>query len=82
MLLSDVEPGPIVVARISERLELDDDALNLIARARWIPGSEAPVHGRDALVNTPITTAVGEQVVPVAVARMMDVVPALVTSTA
>ena len=77
VVLADARPGPVVVARISERLELDDEALTLIARARLIPGSEATVVTRDAAGNVHLTTATGEQVVPIAVARMMEVVPAL-----
>jgi DtxR family Mn-dependent transcriptional regulator len=77
VVLADAMPGPVVVARISERLELDDEALTLIARARLIPGSEATVVARDTAGNVHLTTATGEQVVPIAVARMMEVVPAL-----
>ena len=77
LLLTEAAPGPVVVARISERLELDDDALTLIALGKLIPGSDATVDGRDALGNVAMTTAAGEQIVPVAVARLMEVVPAL-----
>jgi DtxR family Mn-dependent transcriptional regulator len=75
MLLSEAGEGSVVVSRISERLEMDDDALTLIAEARLIPGSEAMVVGRDALGNVSVKTEAGDQVVPAAVARMMDVVP-------
>jgi hypothetical protein len=75
-LLSEAVAGSVVVKRISERLELDDDALALIAKARLTPGSEATVVGRDAAGNVSLTTGSGDQVVPVAVARLMDVVPA------
>ncbi len=75
VLLSDAVAGPVVVKRISERLELDDDALTLIAKARLTPGSDATVVGRDAAGNVRLTTGAGDQVVPVAVARLMDVVP-------
>ena len=34
-------PGPVEVARISEKIELDDDALNLLADAQLIPGHRA-----------------------------------------
>ena len=68
VLLSEAVPGPVVVARISERLELDDDALRLIAHGRLIPGSDATVVGRDAIGNVTLSTAAGDQVVPVAVA--------------
>jgi DtxR family Mn-dependent transcriptional regulator len=77
VLLSEVPPGAVVVARISERLELDDDALALIAGGGLIPGSAATVVGRDALGNVRMTTEAGGLVVPIAVARLMDVVPAL-----
>jgi DtxR family Mn-dependent transcriptional regulator len=75
VVLSDAGVGTVVVSRISERLELDDDALRLIATARLIPGSEATVSGRDALGNVQVVTGAGEQTVPVAVARMMEVIP-------
>jgi DtxR family transcriptional regulator, Mn-dependent transcriptional regulator len=77
VLLSEAALGAVAVARISERLELDDEALTLIARARLTPGAEATVLGRDALGNVRLTTGAGEQVVPVAVARLMDVIPAV-----
>jgi DtxR family Mn-dependent transcriptional regulator len=80
VILSDAGVGRVVVSRISERLELDDEALKLIAWARLIPGSEATVTGRDALGNVLMTTESGEQVVPVAVARMMEVEPAVAAS--
>jgi DtxR family Mn-dependent transcriptional regulator len=75
VLLSDAHAGAVVVSRISERLELDDDALRLIAEAQLIPGSRATVTGRDPVGNVRLATGAGEQVVPVAVARMMEVVP-------
>jgi DtxR family Mn-dependent transcriptional regulator len=75
VLLSEAEAGPVRVKRISERLELDDDALTLIARARLTPGSEATVVGRDPAGNVALATTAGDHVVPVAVARLMDVVP-------
>jgi len=77
VLLSEAAPGAVVVARISERLELDDDVLALIASGGLIPGSAATVVGRDALGNVRMTTEAGGLVVPIAVARLMDVVPAL-----
>jgi DtxR family Mn-dependent transcriptional regulator len=76
VVLADATIGPVVVARISERLELDDDALSFIAGARLIPGSEAVVVGRDAAGNVEVATGAGEHVVPVGIARMMEVVPA------
>jgi DtxR family Mn-dependent transcriptional regulator len=76
VVLSEALEGAVVVSRISERLELDDDALRLIASAHLTPGSHAIIAGRDALGNVRATTDAGEHVVPVAVARLMEVVPA------
>lgn len=70
--LLDAEPGRITVTRISEKLELDDSGLGLVARARLIPGATATVIQRDAegvLVRTPA----GEHTVPTAVAEQMFV---------
>ena len=38
----------VTVTRVSERLEMSNDALLLIAEARLIPGSAASVLERDA----------------------------------
>jgi DtxR family Mn-dependent transcriptional regulator len=76
VVLSEAPEGLVVVSRISERLELDDDALRLIASARLTPGSSATIAGRDATGNVTLRTDAGERVVPVAVARLMEVVPA------
>ena len=43
VLLSEAKPGPITVARISEKLELSDEGLRLVARARMIPGAAATI---------------------------------------
>src|SRR4051794_15219666 len=53
--LVDSAPGPVTVKRISEKLELDDESLKLIARAELIPGSPATVverSGTGVLVKT------------------------------
>jgi DtxR family Mn-dependent transcriptional regulator len=73
--LTQAEPGPITVQRISERLEIDDDAMTLIARAGLIPGRSATVvrADGDAIV---VKSEVGEQRVPADVAKMMWVAPA------
>jgi hypothetical protein len=39
---------PIVVTRVSERLEMSDSALSLIATAHLLPGNDATVVARDA----------------------------------
>lgn len=68
--LSDAPPGPVTVTRISEQLELDDDALVFLARARLIPGCAATVVGTDNTGVT-VTTPAGAQVVPTQVAERM-----------
>lgn len=70
--LSDAATGPVTVARISEKLELDDDALRLLARADLIPGSEAVVLGTGPAGVT-VKTGAGEHVVPSPLARLMFV---------
>jgi DtxR family Mn-dependent transcriptional regulator len=70
--LADADPGRITVTRISEKLELDDSGLRLVARARLIPGASATVVGQSAggvLVRTPA----GEHTVPPSVAEQMYV---------
>jgi DtxR family Mn-dependent transcriptional regulator len=61
------EPGKVTVARISEKLELSDDGLQLVAVARLVPGASATViaSGDDGVK---VKTATGEHVVPTAVA--------------
>jgi DtxR family Mn-dependent transcriptional regulator len=73
--LVDAEPGAVVVARISEKLELDKDALALLASSDLIPGRDAQVtgHGADGIT---VTTTTGAHTVPERVARLMWVTPA------
>jgi len=72
--LATVAPGPFTVTRISEKLELDDDALALIADARLIPGSPATMtkSGPDGIV---VETDAGETTVPTEIAALMFVSP-------
>ena len=74
--LTDSPPGPVVVARISEKLELDKDALSLIAGASLIPGNDAVVLAA-APGGVRVKTSMGEHTVPDAVARLMWVTPAV-----
>ncbi len=73
--LAVAAPGPAVVARISEELELDDDALAFVAGAGLIPGSTASVTGRDGDVVV-VETAAGTQRVPADVAALLFVAAA------
>ena len=70
--LAQTEPGAVVVRRVSERLEMSDDALELIARAQLIPGSDATVVGREGN-DVKVKTATGEHIVPARVADSLYV---------
>lgn len=72
--LAHAEHGSVTVARISEKLEMNDDALALIAAARLIPGASATVveHGEGTVR---VRTVTGEHDVPASVADQMYVSP-------
>jgi DtxR family Mn-dependent transcriptional regulator len=70
--LAAAEPGTVTVARITERLELDDDGLALVARARLMPGCSATVVARDG-EGVQVRTATGEHRVPSLVAQQLHV---------
>jgi len=70
--LEQAEAGPVTVARVSERLELSDDALQMIANARLIPGANAVVLGRDG-DGVRVKTTTGEHVLPDSVAGQLFV---------
>jgi DtxR family transcriptional regulator, iron-dependent repressor len=70
--LADAAPGPVTVARISEKLELSDAGLRLVAAARLIPGARAEIVGR-APGGVQVRTAAGDTMVPDAVAEQMYV---------
>ena len=66
------EPGPVRVQRISEKLELDDDAIRFLARAQLIPGRDATVLGRDG-AGVRVRSDAGEQVIPPKLAALVYV---------
>jgi DtxR family Mn-dependent transcriptional regulator len=68
--LADSATGPVTILRISEKLELDDEALTLLADAHLIPGLEAVVVGA-APDGISVKTDTGEHVVPPKVAAAM-----------
>jgi len=68
--LDRADPGPVTIARVSEKIELDDAALQLLATARLIPGSKAVIVGRDS-DGVRAATGSGEQLVPPNVAQRM-----------
>ena len=70
--LADAQPGPVTVSRISEKLELSDSGLQLVANARLIPGAHAEVVGRGP-EGVQVRTAVGDTTVPDDIAEQMYV---------
>jgi DtxR family transcriptional regulator, Mn-dependent transcriptional regulator len=70
--LAKAEPGRVTIARISEKLELNDDGLSLLARARLIPGASATIVERKN-GEVRMKTAAGEHTVPAEVAEQMYV---------
>jgi DtxR family Mn-dependent transcriptional regulator len=70
--LSEAVPGGMVVSRISEKMELDDEALRLLASLRLVPGSHGIVvrHGDDGTV---VKTDTGEHTLPPRIAALMYV---------
>ncbi|MET0421281.1 MAG: metal-dependent transcriptional regulator [Acidimicrobiia bacterium] len=73
--LSQFGVGPIVVRRISEKVEIDEDAITFLAQAKLIPGSNATVvsMGPDGVR---VESEAGEHLVPNSVAALMYVVAA------
>jgi DtxR family Mn-dependent transcriptional regulator len=69
MALTQAEPGRVRVTRISEKIELDDDALAFLAAALLIPGATASVVRTDP-GGVVIESDVGERTVPMDVARL------------
>jgi DtxR family Mn-dependent transcriptional regulator len=72
-LLTQTNPGHVVVRRISEKVELDDEAIAFLAGAQLIPGSKAVV-GASTADGVSVTSDPGEHLVPKKLAGMMWVV--------
>jgi DtxR family Mn-dependent transcriptional regulator len=70
--LTNALPGRATVSRISEKLELDDDALAYVAHASLLPGSPVSVVGRDGDVVV-LESDAGEQRVPHELADLLFV---------
>jgi len=65
--LAQAPTGPVTVRRVSERLETDDDGLQIISAARLLPGSDATIIDRhDGAVT--VKTESGEHEIPGSVA--------------
>jgi DtxR family Mn-dependent transcriptional regulator len=68
--LADSEPGQITIARISEKLELDDAGLHLVAAARLTPGATGTVVDHSS-AGVRVRTPTGEHTVPPVVAEQI-----------
>ena len=73
--LNQMAPGPVVVRRISEKVEIDDDAIAFLAGAELIPGSNAVVIATNA-DGVQVKSATGDQIVPQKLAMMIYAIPA------
>lgn len=70
--LAEAGLGPVTVARISEKLELSDAGLQLVAAAHLIPGSRAEVVGSGP-EGVQVRTDAGDTTVPAEIAQQMYV---------
>jgi DtxR family transcriptional regulator, Mn-dependent transcriptional regulator len=73
--LTQLQPGPVIVRRISEKVEIDDDAIAFLAGAELIPGSNAVVVSTNT-EGVQVTSATGEQTVPRKLAQLIYAIPA------
>jgi DtxR family Mn-dependent transcriptional regulator len=72
--LAHAQPGKFTVSRISEKLELSDEGLHMVASARLMPGASATLVGPDDDGGgVRVKTATGEHTVPDAVAEQLYV---------
>jgi DtxR family Mn-dependent transcriptional regulator len=78
--LSQSPPGPFVVRRISEKIEIDDRALAFLAEARLTPGASAEVLESDP-EGVVVLSDAGKQRVPKDVAQLMWVYRPAATRT-
>jgi DtxR family transcriptional regulator, Mn-dependent transcriptional regulator len=72
--LTQADPGRVRVARISEKIELDDDALAFLASASLVPGATASVVRTDA-GGVVVESDAGQRTVPTDLARLTFVTP-------
>jgi len=70
--LAEAEPGPAVVARVSERIEHSGDAMRFVADASLMPECDVTVIRHDT-GGVQVKTASGEHVVPDDIARFLFV---------
>jgi DtxR family Mn-dependent transcriptional regulator len=75
MPLTQLQPGPVIVRRISEKAEIDDDAIAFLAGAELIPGSNAVLISTNT-EGVQVSSAAGEQTVPRKLAQLIYAIPA------
>ncbi len=73
--LTQMQPGPVVVRRISEKVEIDDDAIAFLVEADLKPGSNAVVVGSSS-DGVQVKSAQGDQTVPRKLAQLIYAIPA------
>jgi DtxR family transcriptional regulator, Mn-dependent transcriptional regulator len=73
--LTQMQPGPVVVRRISEKVEIDEDAIAFLAGAELTPGSNAVVVGTST-DGVQVKSATGDQTLPRKLAQLVYAVPA------
>lgn len=73
--LASSAPGRVLVQRISEKVEIDDDAIAFLARAQLIPGRDATVVGSEN-GGIRVQSDAGDQLVPRDLAQLVYVSPA------
>jgi DtxR family Mn-dependent transcriptional regulator len=73
--LTQMQPGPVVVRRISEKVEIDEDAIAFLAGAELTPGSNAVVVGTST-DGVQVKSATGDQTVPRKLASLIYAIPA------
>ncbi|HEY1737205.1 MAG TPA: FeoA domain-containing protein [Acidimicrobiia bacterium] len=72
MALAKSEPGPFVVRRVNERLEIDNEGIKLLAAAHLQPGNAATViENVDGAVT--VDTETGKHTLPKRVAENLFV---------
>ena len=72
--LAAVAPGQIRITRVSEKIELDDSAMSILAQAGLIPGRESSVV-RVEKSGIVVQGADREHLVPMAIAQLTFVAP-------
>ena len=69
------EVATSIVRRIREQVEIDEDAINFLATAELVPGSNAVVVSTNP-DGVQVTSAAGEQTVPRKLAQLIYAIPA------